>query len=227
LIFQRVQDTFGHRDVAQSPEIEPQRVMRIGIFGGSFDPIHIGHLWIAETAIESLQLDQLLWIPAANSPLKPNGPTASDQQRLQMVRLAVSGCEGHVVDDREINRGDISYTVDTLEQLSGEYLEAQLFLVIGSDSLASFPRWYRPERLLELATPAVVQRGGEEQIDLSVLKGLASEQTIAEIDRHIIQMPIIELSSSELRQRVATGRSIRFRVPRAVEALIEANHLYA
>ena len=200
--------------------------MRIGIFGGSFDPVHIGHLWIAQAAIETLRLDQVRWIPAANSPLKPNGPVASDQDRLQMVRLAVSGCEDHVVDDREIKRGDVSYTVDTLEELAGEYPQAELFLIIGSDSLQSFPRWYRPDRLLELATPAVVQRGGADQIDFSVLAGLADQTEIDKISKQVIQMPVIELSSTELRQRVTTGRSIRFKVPRAVEALIEANEIY-
>jgi nicotinate-nucleotide adenylyltransferase len=200
--------------------------MRIGIFGGSFDPVHIGHLWIAQAAIETLRLDQVRWIPAANSPLKPNGPIASDQDRLQMVRLAVSGCEDHVVDDREIKRGDVSYTVDTLEELAGEHPQAELFLIIGSDSLESFPRWYRPDRLLELATPAVVQRGGADQIDFSALAGLADETKLDQISKQVIRMPVIELSSTELRQRVAAGRSIRFKVPRAVEALIEANELY-
>lgn len=200
--------------------------MRIGIFGGSFDPVHIGHLWIAEAAKESLQLDHVRWIPAAKSPLKPDGPIASDQDRLQMVQLAVSGCDGHLVDDREIRRGKVSYTVDTLEEIAAEYSQAELFLIIGSDSLGSFPRWYRPDRLLELATPAVVQRGGEEPIDFSVLAGLADETRIEQISEYVIQMPIIELSSSELRQRVAAGRSVRFKVPRAVEALIDANDLY-
>ncbi len=166
------------------------------------------------------------WIPAATSPLKPTGPVASDDDRLQMVRLAVSGCSRHLVDDREIKRGQVSYTVDTLTELSEEHPQTELFFIIGSDSLASFHKWYQAERLLELAIPAVVQRGGEEPIDFRALKGLASEARIEEIRKYAIQMPIIELSSTDLRERVAAGRSIRFRVPRAVQALIDANHLY-
>ena len=201
--------------------------MRIGIFGGSFDPVHIGHLWIAEAALESLRLDEIHWIPAATSPLKPAGPVASNEDRLQMVRLAVSGCEKHIVDGREIERGDISYTVDTLQQIAFEQPSAARFLVIGSDSLASFRKWHQPERVLELATLAVVRRGGGVAIDWGVLQGLVDPARIAVFANHVISMPLIELSSTELRQRIAQGKSIRFRLPRAVEAYIDAQRLYA
>jgi nicotinate-nucleotide adenylyltransferase len=200
--------------------------MRIGIFGGSFDPVHVGHLWIAETALERLELDELRWIPVATSPLKQHGPVAGDEDRLQMVRLAVSGCEQHVVDDREIVRGELSYTVDTLAQIVDENPTAELFLIVGSDSLVSFRHWRQPEKILGLATLAVVQRGGEPAIDFSVLDGLTSREGIKEIQSSVLKMPVIELSSTELRNRVAVGRSIRFRVPRAVEALIDAQNLY-
>ena len=150
--------------------------MRIGIFGGSFDPVHIGHLWIAESALEKLRLDEVRWIPAATSPLKQHGPVATDEDRLQMVRLAVSGSSKHVVDDREIVRGDVSYTVDTLDQITSENPDAEIFLIIGSDSLASFGKWHEPERLLTLASLAVVQRGGERSVDFSVLDGLAVQK---------------------------------------------------
>ncbi len=200
--------------------------MRIGIFGGSFDPVHVGHLWIAEAALESLQLDEIRWIPAAKSPLKPDGPVASNEDRLQMVRLAVSGCDKHIVDSREIQRGEISYTFDTLQQIAGEQPEAQRFLVIGSDSLASFQKWHQPKRVLELATLAVVQRGGDAAIDWAVLAGLVDPARIAVFANHVVSMPVIELSSTELRQRIAQGKSIRFRIPRAVEAFIQAQRLY-
>ncbi len=201
-------------------------MMRIGIFGGSFDPVHIGHLWIAEAALESLQLDEIRWIPAATSPLKPGGPIASNEDRLQMVRLAVSGCQKHVVDDREIARGDVSYTVDTLEQIAAEHTDAELFLIIGSDSLASFPHWRKPERVLELATLAVVRRGGKPEIDWTVLAGLADPERIAAFADHVVSMPVIELSSTGLRRRISKGQSIRFQVPRAVEAFIDVQKLY-
>jgi len=200
--------------------------MRIGIFGGSFDPVHIGHLWIAEAALETLRLDEVRWIPAATSPLKQGGPVASEEDRLQMVRLAVSGCEGHLVDDCEIKRGQISYTVDTLETLTSEDPDAEFFLILGADSLASFHRWHKPERILQLATLAVVGRGGEKPIDLTMLGGLADQESIEAIHQSVIKMPLIELSSSEIRGRIAERRSIRFRVPHAVEALIDSQNLY-
>lgn len=200
--------------------------MRVGIFGGSFDPIHVGHLWIAEAALESLELDEVRWMPAATSPLKPDGPQAAGEDRLQMVHLALAGSEAHAVDDREVRRGEISYTVDTLAELQAERPHEERFLIVGSDSLASFRQWHQPERLLTLATLAVVHRGGEPPPDFSALQGLATQGEIDKICRHAIPMPRIEISSSELRERIASGRSIRFRTPRPVEALIASKGLY-
>ena len=200
--------------------------MRIGVFGGSFDPVHIGHLWIAEAALESLELDEIRWIPAAMSPLKPNGPVAAEEDRLQMLRLAVSGCENHIVDDREIRRGDVSYTVDTITDLQKEFPNAELLIIIGSDSLATIREWHRSERLLKLAVPAVVQRGGEAELDFSVLEGLVDQARIELIRQHVIPMPVIEISSRDLRRRLANERSIRFRTPRAVEAMIQSQNIY-
>lgn len=200
--------------------------MRIGVFGGSFDPVHVGHLWIAEASIESLRLDSLRWIPTATSPLKPGGGIASDERRLQMLRLAVSGVEGQVVDDREIRRGEVSYTFDTITQLCEEFPEAEIFLIIGSDSLASMQKWHRPADLLQIATLSVVQRGGEADIDFAVLDGLATADRINCFREAVVRMPVIEISSSEIRDRVAAQRSIRYRVPHPVAALIENESLY-
>jgi nicotinate-nucleotide adenylyltransferase len=221
----RPADTFGQsRQETPFKTVRPE--MRIGIFGGSFDPVHLGHLWIAESALETLDLDEIRWVPAATSPLKPAGPTASDEDRLQMVRLAVSGCQHHIVDDREIRRGDVSYTVDTIDEFRKEFPDADLFMILGSDSLSAIRQWHRPDRLLQLAIPAVVQRGGDEEIDFSVLEGFLDHQRMDVVRRHVIAMPVIEISSHELRQRIGEGRSIRFRVPRAVEAMINSQGIY-
>lgn len=200
--------------------------MRIGILGGSFDPPHIGHLWIAEAVRETLKLDEIRWIPAAVSPLKPDGPIASNEQRKQMVALAVSGCSEYLVDDRELKRGDVSYTVDTLDELKTEFPTAELFLIMGSDSLASIRKWHQPEKLMKLATLVVLQRGADADIDLKVLSGLASDLQIQKIQESQVSMPLIELSSSEIRERLRDGRSIRFRTSRSVEAYIKAQKLY-
>lgn len=200
--------------------------MRIGIFGGSFDPVHLGHLWIGEAATEKLALDRLLWIPSATQPLKPGGPVASNDQRLEMLRLAISGRGGHEVDDREIRRSGVSYTVDTVAELQQQHPGAELFLIIGSDSLASMRRWHQPQQLLSGVTLAVVQRGGEDEIDFSILQGLADQDRIDRFAQSVIQMPLIEISSSEIRSRAGQGSSIRHRVPRPVEAYINANDVY-
>lgn len=200
--------------------------MRIGIFGGSFDPVHLGHLWIAEAASEALELDRLLWIPSATGPLKPDGPHASDEQRMEMLRLAIAGREDHRVDDRELRRAGVSYTVDTVAELRADDPGADLFLIIGSDSLASMRRWHRPDALLRQVTLAVVQRGGSEPIDFSVLEGIVDQEHIDRFRKHVIKMPVIELSSSEIRSRAGQGSSIRHRVPRAVEAYLKANRVY-
>ena len=200
--------------------------MRIGIFGGSFDPIHLGHLWIGQAAMESLSLDELRWIPAAQSPLKGKGPVASDQARLQMLNLALDAMDGHIVDNRELCRGSVSYTRDTVADLRAEFPAAEIVMVIGSDSLATMRKWHQPEILLSQVILAVVQRGGEKELDFSVLDGLVEPDRVEQFRKHVIKMPVIELSSSELRGRIANRRSIRFRTPRAVERYIATHSLY-
>lgn len=199
---------------------------RVGVFGGSFDPVHWGHLLIAETARESLKLDHIRWIPASTSPLKRNGPVASDADRLAMLRLAIGDAEAHVIDPCELERGDVSYTADTLDDLRRRLPGADLFLIIGSDSLATWPRWHAPERIAELATVAVVRRGGEPPIDFSPMDGFATPERIDGARNHVIPMPMVELSSTELRTRIADSRSIRFRTPPAVERHIKTQRIY-
>ncbi|MFG0287542.1 MAG: nicotinate-nucleotide adenylyltransferase [Rhodopirellula sp. JB044] len=198
----------------------------VAIYGGSFDPVHIGHLWIAEYALEQLPVDEVRWVPAATSPLKESGTVATDDQRIDMLRLVLSGQNGHVIDTREIDRSGVSFTVDTLEQLSSEHPNRRLFLVIGGDSLASFDRWKQPRRILELCTLAVVARGGMPSPDYTVLNDFAPAQKVSECRDAEIDMPQIEISSRDLRDRVLHSRSIRFRVPHAVEAFIQHEGLY-
>ena len=206
--------------------VERTIYMRIGIFGGSFDPVHLGHLLIAMHAWEQLRLDELRMVPAAQSPLKPIGVHAGTEQRLEMLRLAISGTDPLRIDDSELRRGGVSYTVETLAAIRLAQPAAELLLIMGADSLASITRWHQPERILQLATLAVVRRGGMPAIDYSVLESLANRQQIEHCRDAELSMPMIELSSSELRQRVAEGRTIRFRTPRAVEAYIAAHGLY-
>lgn len=181
---------------------------------------------MAEAAIDQLPIEHVRWMPAATSPLKPHGPVASNETRLQMLRLALSGQAGHVIDDWELKQDRVSYTVETLRHLREEFANQPLWLIIGADSLNSFDRWHEPAEILTLCTPAVIARGGEPAPDYDVLKPFADDSQIERIRESQITMPQIEISSSELRDRVEAGKSIRFRVPHAVATLIDNEKLY-
>lgn len=199
---------------------------RIGIYGGSFDPIHLGHLLVAETCREQLRLDEVRFIPAHVSPFKVDQYPSEDKQRLEMLQLAVAGHEFLKVDAREIERGGISYTVDTLRELHQEFPDAELFLLMGADSLADFLKWKEPDEICRLAWIIAVDRGGHADIAWHVLKGLLEPERFQQTIAKKVEMPLIELSSTEMRQRAAAGRSLRFRTPRAVEQYIVTNQLY-
>ncbi|MEL7264106.1 MAG: nicotinate (nicotinamide) nucleotide adenylyltransferase [Planctomycetota bacterium] len=216
----------------------PTAAKRIGIYGGSFDPVHLGHLIAAEAFAETLSLDAVHLIPTAVSPLKPGGPVASDEQRLEMLRMAAGGLQHLIVDDREIRRGGSSYTVDTLasfhqsgepsEDGNGETMsdDVELFLLVGADSLVTFSQWKEPEKILRLATLAVANRGGHAPIDYDYLKPHTDAETLQRITQHQIDMPQIDISSSDLRDRIAKKHSIRFRVPAAVRSMIANEGMY-
>ena len=199
---------------------------RIGLYGGTFDPIHIGHLLIAEYAREQLQLDELRFIPAATAPHKLEHQAADEKQRLEMLRLATGGNPHFRVDDRELRRGGTSYTVDTLEELHLEMPQAELVFLMGSDSLDELDTWRAPQRICQLAFVAVVARGGRAAPDVAKLRRYLPAEEQAQVDRHLLAMPQIEISSSEIRARVANARSIRYQLHPAVEAFIQAQGLY-
>ena len=198
---------------------------RIGIFGGCFDPIHMGHLILADYARESAALDRVVFIPAATSPLKPAGTVATNRQRLEMVSLAIGGNPNFDVDDFELQRDGISYTVDTLDEFSRRFPDAELFLIMGADSLEQFAKWKNPRQICELATLLVGARYGSE-VDLDLLVSFASEDRMKAIRSAAFEFPRIEISSTGLRNRIGSRKSIRYRTPRSVEAYIENAKLY-
>jgi nicotinate-nucleotide adenylyltransferase len=200
--------------------------MRIGLFGGSFDPVHYGHLLLAEFCREHCQLDQVLFMPAATSPHKSDQQPADARARIEMLRLAIGGHPSFEVSELEIDRGGVSYTVDTLTTLNEQSPDAKWFFLMGGDSLADLPNWRKPERICELATPVIVARHGSPKPDTAVLAPFTSADRLAEVERCIVDMPLVEHSSSEIRRRVSGGLSIRYQVPRAVEKYIETSGLY-
>ena len=200
--------------------------MRLGLYGGSFDPIHYGHLLLAECARETLSLDEVWLIPAAVPPHKQTRELAPAKHRLAMLELALAGHEQIKSSHLEIDRGGISYTVDTLTAICQEQPDTELFLLMGADSLHDLPTWREPARICDLATIAVVRRGGSPEPDFSVLNPIVSDERLKTIRESQVQMPLIELSSTDLRHRAAAGQSLRFRTPRAVEKYIETHDLY-
>ena len=201
-----------------------QRPTRLGIYGGSFDPVHLGHLLLAETCREECELDRVLFLPCGQSPHKPNGAIASGNQRAEMLPFAVAGDPRFGVCRIELERSGPSFTVETLRQLHVEQPESELFFLMGADSLADLPLWREPHAILELATIVAVNRGQRVPPDLASLE--ARLGSIVRNRVRLITMPAIELSATEIRKRVRSGLSLRFRVPRAVEEYIRQNALY-
>src|SRR3954469_24986859 len=150
--------------------------MRLGLYGGSFDPIHYGHLLLAECCRETLRLDEVWLIPAATPPHKQTQDRAAAKHRLQMIELALAGHEQIRGSSIEIDRGGLSYSVDTLDQVHTLQPEATLFLLMGADSLRDLPTWREPERICGLCFPAVVRRGGMPEPDFSVLSSFVSAE---------------------------------------------------
>jgi nicotinate-nucleotide adenylyltransferase len=200
----------------------------VGILGGSFDPVHIGHLIMAEQALEQFQLSKICWLPAASAPYPQPKQSTRQDHRLEMVRLATSGNSKFYVDDREIRRGGQSYTVETLEELHKEFPSVKWVFFMGADSLTTFQLWKQPERICQLARVVVVNRAGQPPPEMSILAEFLPESTsnCEWYLLHRMEMPQIEISSTDIRTRVKNGQSIRYLVPPAVEAYISAQGLY-
>ena len=201
--------------------------MRLGVFGGTFDPVHYGHLLLAECCREQCRLDAVWFLPAAVPPHKRNRPMTPAAERIEMIELAIGGHPAFSVSRHETDREGINYTVETLAHFRQQDPRRELFFLLGADMLHDLPDWREPDRVCQLATAAVVRRSGTKAIDLECLAATVSAEAIDRIRRHQIQMPEIGISSTEIRRRVKAGLSIRYRTPRAVEKYIETHGLYA
>lgn len=209
--------------------------MRLGIFGGTFDPPHVGHLLAASDAIEHLTLDRLVFVPAAVQPLKAGRATASAAHRLAMVRLTVGADPRLETDSVEVDREGLSYTVDTLREFARRHPSAERYFLVGADVLASFAQWRDPQTVLDLATLAVLTRRADAGDDVAGEAMRVDEQRhhVAsrlsdELARRSTLVPTrrIDVSSTEIRDRVRSGRSIHGFVTDTVGEYIEANGLY-
>jgi len=184
--------------------------LRIGVFGGTFDPVHVGHLAIALAALESVPLDRVLFVPVRRSPLKDRDPLASTDDRVAMLEAAIANEPRFALSRAELDRDGVSYTVDTLEGLRPQ---GELFLILGSDALADLARWRAPDRIRELATILVAARPG-------------APEPGAMHGARAFDAPRLDISSRELRARAARGMSLRYLVPDAVWEHIRRRGLY-
>ena len=197
--------------------------MRLGIFGGSFDPVHNGHLALARACQQQAALDEVWFVPTAIQTLKQGGPQATDAQRVEMLRLAIGDESSWRVCTLEIDRGGRSYTVDTLRQIHEELPETELFFLIGSDALRDVPRWKEPSEIFRMAMPLVVHRAGEPQPDFESLESLCiSDKRLQRIE----MLPNLA-SSTEIRRRLASGQKFDELVPKAVADYIATNSIYS
>ena len=198
--------------------------MNIGVLGGTFDPIHNGHLIIAEEARARLNLAEILFVPAGLPWLRMDSPMAAAEHRVQMVRLAIGDKPYFKVSTIEIERAGPSYAVDTIAELKGQFGAGdELFFILGWDSLAELPKWREPERLIKMCRLVAVPRPGYPKVDLKSL-----EATIPGLAQRVILLdkPEVDISGSEIRKRVAKGLSISQFVPEPVDRYIREQGLY-
>ena len=200
--------------------------MRLGILGGSFDPVHCGHLLLAECCREQCRLDAVWFLPTAVPPHKQTQELTPAAERIEMLELAIAGNPALSVCRYETDRGGVNYTVDTLTHFYKEDPGRELFFLMGADMLLDLPNWRDAPRVCELAMPVVVRRPDVQAMDFKCLREIAGPERIEQIRNHQVEMPRIGISSTEVRCRIQTNQSIRYRVPRAVEMYIETHGLY-
>ena len=190
--------------------------MRLGILGGTFDPPHVGHLLLAEDAFDGLRLDRLIFVPAAAQPLKRERLAAPPEHRLAMVRAMVADDPRFEVSAEEVERGGLSFTVDTLRHFSARYPDAERFLLLGADVLSSFGQWREPAAVVRLAQPVVMQRAGSPS-ETGDVEGVTPRR---------LETRRVDVSSTEIRERVRKGLPIRGFVTDGVAAIIARLGLY-
>jgi len=188
---------------------------RIGLFGGSFDPVHVGHLLVAQAAYEELQLSRLFFIPASQSPFKPESNPAPAAARLRLLRLALAGQSRYAVDDQEIQRGGTSFTIDTVRDYVTRHPEAQIFYLIGADHVPQLPKWRAADELARLLEFVVIPRPGATPVTSRPPFRLRALQGFP-----------VGVSSSQIRARVREGLPIEGLVPAAVAEAIRNSRLY-
>ena len=205
-------------------------MLRYGIYGGAFDPIHIGHLLLAESCLRQAKLDRVFFVPTGSSPHRSGKENyrASTEDRFNMIESAIIGYDDFLVSRCEIERQETSYTVETLQYFHQTFtlVEPQFFLLMGADMFNDLPNWHEADKICKLALPLVVTRPETPPPYFAALNEVASADRIEQIRQAVVTMPQMGLSSTQIRNRIADGESIRFQVPRSVESYIASRQLY-
>jgi nicotinate-nucleotide adenylyltransferase len=197
------------------------------LFGGSFDPVHQGHLTMAQFALNYLHAEQLIFIPAARSPLKTPEPAASGQHRMDMIRLAIEGQDAYQVSDCELIRTQPSYTIDTVNQFRNQYgPNVPLYWLVGADALSELGRWMRIEELLDLCRVCILYRAGFGVPSVEHLEGQLSASHIQQLVRDVIATPLVDVSSTQIRAKIALGQDVGGLLPPSVLGFIREKGLY-
>lgn len=199
---------------------------KIGIFGGSFDPVHLGHLIMAQDAEEAFELDLILFVPAMQPPHKLARDLVTPDQRIDMLRLALGERRNWEVSDAEVRRGGVSYTIDTVRHFAAVYPEAELFFIIGGDSLPELPTWKSIDTLLDACRMITMARPGFDRAKLDAAIESLPARHRGHLAGGITVGHAIDISSTSIRMRVAQQRSIGYLVPEAVEHYIREHGLY-
>ncbi|AQT69397.1 Nicotinate-nucleotide adenylyltransferase [Anaerohalosphaera lusitana] len=200
---------------------------RIALFGGSFDPIHLGHLTVAQDSRKQLSAEKIVFIPAKRSPHKKNKPKACDRDRLEMILLAIAGSDEFEVSECELTRPEPSYSLDTVRyfrQLYGD--DAHLYWLIGADAVRDLHKWYHADEFLDECSVCIMNRGGVEIPDFGPIKEALGQDRAAKLKRNMISTPSVEISSTEVRRRVRDQEPLNDLVPSEVAEFIANKGLY-
>ena len=199
----------------------------IALFGGTFDPIHSGHTAVAAYAAEHIGAERVIFVPAKRSPLKILLPQAGDDDRLKMIRLAIAGSENFEASDYELKKPKLSYTIETVKYFKSEYGgQAVIYWLLGADGIDELAHWYKIEELIDICNLAVMYRGGCEAPDFGGLEGVLGAGRVEKLRRNVIKTPLVAVSSSEIRNRLAAGLSVGDMLHPAVEEYIRKKGLY-
>ena len=197
---------------------------RFGIMGGTFDPIHYGHLVIANEVLDKYNMDKIIFIPAGNPPHK-KGPRASSWDRFLMTNIATLSNDRFIVSDIEIKSSEKSYTINTVRELIKAHENTEFYFITGSDAIIDLPNWHDTENLLKLCKFIAVGRPGYSTLEIEEKINEIKDKYDGQID--LLQVPMLQISSTDIRKRIRLGRSAKYLLPETVEQYIIKNNLYA